>query len=107
MLEKASGYVLPHGMCVAAGMAVMARACAEKGICSKEDARALLDALSRCRLPTRAPLPFEETESALMADKKRAGGQMTLALFGGIGRVYLKTMAYEDARALLYRGWLC
>lgn len=85
-IEACSGFSILHGEAVAAGMALMARAAAEKGCCSAETAERTVAALRRLGLPTETDFSCEELENALLADKKRRGGVMNLVVPREIGR---------------------
>jgi 3-dehydroquinate synthase len=85
-LELCSGYALRHGQAVAAGMSMIARASAEKGICSRETAEKLRALLEKLGLPTETEIPAHALLAALLRDKKRSGDAMDLVLPEAIGR---------------------
>lgn len=72
-LERVSDYSISHGHAVAAGMAMMSRACVKRGLCSEETARAIEAALSNNGLPSRNELPLEALRAAIRKDKKASG----------------------------------
>lgn len=92
-LESASSHTLPHGLAVAVGMAVETRAAASLGWLEESEASRVRLLLERLGLPTRAPLSFEDASPFLESDKKRRGGELTLAL-----PVRLGTIAPVDGR---------
>ena len=103
-VEHLSGYSLLHGEAVAIGMSIMARACAHRGLCPQEDASRLLNALHVLGLPTRTEEPEQAIFDALLVDKKRMDGGITLVLMRGIGDCFLQKMSLQEARDLLHDG---
>ncbi len=98
-LELCSGYALRHGQAVAVGMAMIARAAAEKGICSRETAERLRALLGSLGLPTETVIPAKELLGVLLRDKKRSGDSMDLVLPEAIGRCRVERLpvsALED-----------
>lgn len=104
-LEKLSGYTLPHGQAVALGMAMMARACHQKGLLSKEERDALVEKIAACGLPTQPPYPENEVWDAMARDKKRMGRDITLVLIRAIGECYLHKVSMAEARTFLQAGY--
>ena len=103
-VELCSGYTVPHGRAVAAGMAVLARGCAARGLCEPELVQTLEALLRRFDLPTRCPCGAEELMKAATADKKRAGGRITLALPRAVGRCELVECGMEELGELIALG---
>lgn len=103
--EKWSGYEYSHGAAVSIGMAIMARACAEAGLCERSEAQRLLDALRLLSLPVSTAAPAQELAKILRADKKRSGDGITLVLFRAVGRCELRKVSLAEAREMLERGW--
>ncbi len=71
-IEKCSGYVIPHGHAVAAGLAVIARAPSGPGL-SRGVRRAITACLSKNGLPTGTDYSAEALAKAALSDKKRSG----------------------------------
>ncbi|WP_434309661.1 3-dehydroquinate synthase [Hominifimenecus sp. rT4P-3] len=88
-IERWSGYSIPHGRAVAIGMAVITRACVQRGLASETVWQALKKALDRLDLPKDCPAPARELAEAAAVDKKRQGGQVTLVLPERIGECRL------------------
>jgi 3-dehydroquinate synthase len=87
-LEKASGHHLDHGRAVALGMLVEGRVARELCGFPPGDLLRLGDCLDALGLPVRPPAAsFEELVPFLAVDKKRADGQLRLALPARIGRM--------------------
>ncbi len=85
-VEACSGFTVLHGQAVAVGMAIMARAAAEKGFCSIETCAAIVEGLKKYGLPTETDYPLAALAAAVGADKKRAGDRMNLVVPREIGR---------------------
>ena len=103
-IEKCSGFAMPHGFCVAAGMALITKACARKGICSAETCLRLCTALRNHGLPVSTDFSAGELFDAMMSDKKRAGGTVTLILPRAPGRVERRSVSLDEARSFLEDG---
>lgn len=85
-LEAASGYTLPHGMAVAAGMVAETRLATERGWIAPRVGEALLRLLARCGLPERVPgLGAAEIRRIMQFDKKRVGRTLRLAVPHDLG----------------------
>ena len=91
-IEKCSGYAIPHGHAVAAGMAVIARAADRLGLSDALIAGRIEKALIRNGLPTETGFSAEALAAAALSDKKRAGDEITLVIPGAIGRCRLMQM---------------
>lgn len=103
-IEACSGYTRYHGEAVAAGMAVVTRACAARGDCPEACLETLLALLRRFGLPERCPYGAEELLAAARADKKRAGESITLVLPESYGRCVLKETDFAELGTLLELG---
>lgn len=103
-IERCSGYTWPHGPAVAAGMAVITRACVKTGFCEPEALAALETLLRRFGLPERCPYGAQELLAAASADKKRAGERLTLVLPRAYGRCELVDAALPELGELLALG---
>ncbi|MCL1832424.1 MAG: 3-dehydroquinate synthase [Oscillospiraceae bacterium] len=92
-IEKHSGYSVSHGKAVAAGMVIESR-----GEC-----RARITALlQRYGLPTRTEFTRAQLVSAASADKKRAGGKITVVALTQIGECRLETIELEKMNEYYY-----
>ena len=84
-VELLSGYEITHGHAVAIGLAIIARACAALGKCSRAVADSIVETLSRANLPTVSPYSAAELAKASVNDKKRAGDKISIVAVNGIG----------------------
>lgn len=85
-IESCSGFSILHGQAVAAGMAIILRAAAAKGFCSRETAQQGLALLTQYRLPITTDYSPEALYQAALSDKKLEGGTLHLIVPEAIGR---------------------
>jgi 3-dehydroquinate synthase len=97
--------VLRHGEAVACGMAMAHRFSVAQGLCPKEDARQVEDALDSVGLAAfpsdlaGGPWDSRALFEAMTHDKKNEDGQLTLILTKGIGQAFVQKRV--DAEAVL------
>ena len=103
-VERVSNYSLSHGEAVAIGMAMIARAAAERGLCSGETAEQLLSLLRTLGLPTDCPYPAGELLEAVLHDKKRRADALCLVVPREIGRCELREIPLAELEAWLRDG---
>ena len=99
--ELLSDYSLSHGSAVAMGLCCMARACAARGLCAKEDAARIEALVKKCGLPTELPYMAEALANAALSDKKRAGSTLPVITVEGLGRCAVRKIDASD-----YAEWL-
>ena len=99
-IEKCSGFRFSHGQAVAVGMIYAARIARSMGLCGPEVEEAIAAALAANGLPLSAPYGAAELAAAAMADKKRAGGEITLVLPRAIGRCELRRVPAAELEEL-------
>ena len=95
-VEVCSGYEILHGQAVAIGMAMIARAAAEKGICASETAEKICAGIRALSLPTETEIPGETLLKALLRDKKRSGDTMNLIVPEAIGSCRVEKVPVEE-----------
>ena len=98
-IEKCSGYAVPHGRAVAAGMAVITRAAVHAGLCPPEVARALEELLIKYNLPADTHFSARELAAAALADKKRSGDGISLVLPVSLGQCVIREMPVDALEA--------
>lgn len=103
-IERCSNLAWSHGRAVAAGMAIVARAAANAGLCSAEDAAAVEDLLRQFDLPVSCTFSAAQLAEAAHSDKKRRGGSLTLVVPHGVGDTGLHTIPVAELEAFLERG---
>lgn len=103
-IEKCSGYAVPHGHAVAAGLAVIARAAEALGWAEEPIAARIAACLAQNGLPTGADYAPEALAEAASADKKRAGGDITLVVPRRIGLCELKKIPVPELLNVIRAG---
>lgn len=103
-IELLSGYAVPHGHAVAAGTAIMARACAARGWCPAEDAGRIEALLRAHGLPTCSERDPSELAEAARNDKKRAGDAIDVVAVRGIGSCEVRRMGLGEFAELVELG---
>lgn len=86
--EKLSGYTLPHGVAVAAGVNVMLRASVRKAGCPVRDAERIEKLCVRYGLPVAFEYTAKRLAEASAGDKKTEGEFINLVLADKIGSVF-------------------
>ena len=103
-IEKCSGYAIPHGHAVAAGLAIIARSAETLGWAETPVAGRIAACLAKNGLPTRSDFPAEALAEAALADKKRAGGDITLVIPRRIGDCALRKVPVGELPAIIAAG---
>ena len=103
-IELLSGYTVPHGSAVAAGMVAITKACVEKSICEKEALDILLSLLTKFNLPEKFNFETNEIYNATLKDKKNSNGKITLVLPTAKGKSILKKCDYNELKEFITLG---
>ena len=103
-IEKCSGYAIPHGHAVAAGLAIIARAAESLGWTGEPIAARIAACLAKSGLPTTTEYTAEALAEAALSDKKRAGGDITLVIPKKIGACELKKVPVTDLLPIIRAG---
>ena len=103
-IEKCSGYTIPHGHAVAAGLAIIARASEALGWTEGPIAARIAACLDKNGLPTATELSAGDLAAAASADKKRAGGDITLVIPKKIGVCELKKVPVTELLPIIRAG---
>ncbi|MCR5346772.1 MAG: 3-dehydroquinate synthase [Fretibacterium sp.] len=103
-IELCSGFSILHGLAVAAGLAVIARASARRNWCTEKTARRIEAALMKNGLPVTTTFSSDELARAAFSDKKRTGSTVTLAVPAEIGSCTLRTINISDLKELIAAG---
>lgn len=103
-IESASRFSLGHGSSVAAGLAIMARACAARGLCPAADAARIEAVIAAHALPTSTDVDTDTLFALAMSDKKRHGDTVNAVLVRGIGAVEVRRLPLADLRDLIEQG---
>ena len=103
-IEKCSGYAIPHGHAVAAGLAIIARSAEALGWTEAPIAGRIAACLAKNDLPTGTAYSAQALADAALADKKRAGGDITLVIPKRIGVCELKKVPVTDLLPIIAAG---
>lgn len=103
-IEACSEYKIPHGSAVAAGMAIIARACAEMGICTADCRDEITQTINSFDLPTSTDYSADELYSVTLHDKKRAGGSINLVVINKIGESVLRKVKVAELKDIIKAG---
>lgn len=103
-IEYCSHFSVSHGKAVAAGMAFIARCAVKAGLCRPDVAEKIVTINQRFFLPCETSYGLEELYSAILADKKRNGDQITFVLPKDIGNCFLHPMNTSEIKAFLSLG---
>ena len=104
-IEKCSGYTVPHGHAVAAGLAVMARAAERLNWTTGPIAQRIGNCLEKLGLPVSTEFPPEALAEAALADKKRAGDSITIVVPKEIGTCELLKIPVSELLFVIGTGW--
>ena len=103
-IEKLSNYSVTHGSAVAAGMAIISRACANKGILDVSTLNDTLELIKEFSLPVNTMFNSLEITSVIQNDKKRNGDKITLVLPEKTGKCILKKFPVNEIADFLRAG---
>ena len=103
-IEKCSGYAIPHGHAVAAGLAIIARSAEALGWTEEPIADRISACLAKNGLPTGTDYSAEALAEAALADKKRSGGDITLVIPKRIGACELKKVPVTELLPIIRAG---
>ena len=103
-IETCSGYTIPHGHAVAAGLAIIARSAEKLGWADAPIANRIAACLQKNGLPTGTEYGAAELAHAASADKKRTGGDITLVIPRRIGLCELKKVPVAELLPVIQAG---
>lgn len=103
-IEKLSGYTITHGHAVAAGLAIISRAAAKRGLCDIALAKRIEAVLMKYSLPISCVYDAKALAEAALRDKKRAGDQITIIYPEKVGECRLKNIHVDELYGLIRDG---
>lgn len=103
-IEQLSGYETSHGHAVAAGLAMMARACLRKGWSAPGTAVQIERALRANALPVNTGYDADAILEICRRDKKAGASAITIVVPQTIGDCALRTVDYETLLELIRLG---
>jgi 3-dehydroquinate synthase len=106
-IEAATGYAVPHGHAVAAGMVIELRLACDAGWLDPADLGRMMKLLERVGLPHCAPCSFEAALPFFAADKKTVDGLVHCAIPQRLGQIEPVLGRFTRAVSLeqLERAW--
>ena len=103
-IEILSKYKISHGKSVAIGIGIMARACEEKGISSKETRESILQVLKANNLPTNTDYSPKELVEISKIDKKSTGDFINIIVIKDIGNCEILKVDFKELEKLIELG---
>jgi len=103
-VEACGNYSLYHGECVAIGLAIIARACVQSGLCSAEDCTRIYRLLQLYDLPVSTQFTADALYDVCCSDKKISGGTITLVLPEAPGKCSLRKIPLGELRDWIAKG---
>ena len=104
-IEVCSGYSVPHGHAVAAGLAIIARAAERLNWTEGPVARRVCGCLEKLSLPVSTEFSAGALAEAALADKKRAGDSITIVVPKKIGACELLKIPVSELLFVIETGW--
>ena len=96
-IEKIYNYTgITHGMAVAVGMALIARAGEKQGVAAPGTADRIIKLCEKYGLPTETEVSFADMAQAAMGDKKTAGSKINLVMLKQIGESFIPPLPLDE-----------
>jgi 3-dehydroquinate synthase len=103
-VEAMSDFTVSHGCAVAIGTAIISRAAAKYGFCSRECAERIEIVLKSFDLPTNTENSALEISRFALSDKKRSGGSVKLIIPSCIGSCFIRPTSIEEIESMIQAG---
>ena len=103
-IEAQSHYAISHGMAVAAGMAIVAKAAWRQGLCKLDVYESICGILDAFGLPKTTAFSADELYKSALSDKKRSGGTVNLIVPLEIGKCTIQKTPAEDVKSFIEAG---
>lgn len=103
-IEMLSHFETSHGKAVAMGMAVVAKASVQLGICDPSTTDRILAVLERFSLPTTTHFTASELYIHALSDKKRSGSTVQLIVPHAIGNCVLRPTPVTELQSFIEAG---
>ena len=101
-IEKLYGFTgITHGMAVAVGMVMMARAGEMHGVTEAGTAERIVRLCEKYGLPTSDPAALSDIAEAAKGDKKTAGSNINLVLLRKLGESFIHPLPVSELEAFL------
>ena len=95
-VEANSNFTLSHGQAVAIGMAMIARAAVNQGLCTEETRDEVISLLRQYGLPTETNQSADSILATALGDKKRRSNTITLIVPREVGLCDLHTISVDE-----------
>ena len=103
-VEKCSNFGISHGSSVAVGMVIAAHAAYKQGMCPKSVFDDILAMVRLYNLPYSTDFDRSSILAAMLSDKKRSGGNISLIIPEKIGSVFIHKIPVEELEQFLIDG---
>ena len=103
-IELQSNFSISHGQAVAIGMAIVAKAGAELGICQKDTYDTILSILDKFSLPRSTEYTAEALYNCALSDKKRFGETINLIVPKKIGDCIIQETPITELMTFIKAG---
>ena len=104
-IESLSGYTVQHGLALAQGIGITARASAKMKWCSDETSSKILNALSKNNLPSECrKFTAREISQSLLNGRKISGSGFELVILSEIGRCEVKVIGANELEEIILSG---
>ncbi len=103
-IEKQSNYTVSHGQAVATGMAVIAKATWNHGLCSREVNDQLCEVLKLFQLPSTTHYSATQLYDSALSDKKRSSNMINLIIPQAIGNCEIFPIATDNLQSFIEAG---
>ena len=103
-IEKCSAYGISHGRGVAIGLAIIARACAENGLCSETCRDRIIAGIKALCLPVETDFSIAELLGPMLSDKKRTGGIVSFIIPRAVADCDIYPIAVEEIENFVKSG---
>ena len=103
-VEAISNFTLSHGKSVAIGTAIVARACANLGICDPSVSARILWLLNHFGLPIATDNSARELMTMALSDKKRSGSTVNLIVPVEIGNCVIRPTPVSEIESFIQAG---
>ena len=100
-IEKCSGYTVPHGQAVAAGMVLVTRAAERLGYSPEGTLDTVIAGNRKYGLPVDCPYTAAQLYDAATGDKKRSGGEIDVVVLEAVGRARTVRLTMEGLQAFV------
>lgn len=103
-IEKLSSYKTSHGRAVAAGLAIISRACEKEGLLDKTSLNRILSLLEKYSLPIYSDFSPSELAKECIFDKKRSGNVISFIKIRSIGDCFIDEISLDKIQDIFEKG---